>query len=694
VIKERFVSTSSDSPAAPAAEPDLAPRFRAVPRHWLWVLCLLGVDYFSTLAYQPSIAFQAAGRLAPLATAVLVLVTLGCALPVYWHVAGRSAHGQGSIALLDQLIHGWRGKTLVLLLLGFAATDFIMLRTLSLADAAVHVRHNSLVVEQKPLEFLARQGREAGRDWLGPGLTAYFNEQLVVTLLLIVLGVVCGYLLRKGFGRKVLALAVPVVLLYLLLNAILLGCGLFHLARHPDRLTQWTAQIHDGDWRLGTPVAGLSGWLFLFLFAGLFLPHLALGLSGFEFSMILMPQVRGHPGEDPASPQGRVRNTRKILMIAALVMGAYLLASALVTSLLIPPEAFAPGGPADNRALAYLAHGGPLADGSGPAVLAPFVGRVFGSLYDLTTILLLGLAGSSVMAALASLLPQFLLRFGMEFRWVYRWGVLFILFGLINLVVTLAFRADVHDQRDAYATGVLALLTSAALVTCLDRLYQGTGSMWRRWPWGPSLAVAVFASAAVAVMVQSSAGLLISFGFLVALLTTSVFSRAIRNDELRNVGFVFADEESHFLWDSLRLAGFPVLVPHRPGRHEREAKEKTIREDHQIAEDAEIVFLEVEVDDPSEFYQRPLLRVFREDRRIVIKATRCASIAHTIAAIALELSRYSKPPGVHFGWSETDLLAASWSYLAFGEGNVPWKVRELILDVEPDPSRQPRIVVG
>jgi hypothetical protein len=155
------------------------------------------------------------------------------------------------------------------------------------------------------------------------------------------------------------------------------------------------------------------------------------------------------------------------------------------------------------------------------------------------------------------------------------------------------------------------------------------------------------------------------------------------------------DDRSRFLWDSMKMLELPVLVPHRPGRSSLAQKEETIRTIHRLTAEIPVVFIEAELGDASDFFQRPVLEVREEtEGRLVLRATRCAAIPQVIATIAIELARLGRPPEIHFGWSDESPLAASASFLLFGSGNVPWMVHDLIRRNEPNPERRPRVVIG
>jgi len=637
-------------------------------------MCLTGVDYFSTLGYQPSIAFEAAGLIAPIATVVLVLVTLFGALPVYRHVASRSPNGQGSIAMLEALMRGWTGKVLVLTLLGFAATDFVITKTLSAADAAEHLIHNPVYEEHAP-DFM--------RAWTED------RSRIVLTMSMLVL---LGVSFMRGF-REVIGLAAAIVGVYLLLNAIVIGSGLFHLIVHPDRFTHWLHELDLGPehWHIEhidhLPDLGV-GWTSIIAIAVLIFPKLALGLSGFETGVAVMPLIKGDPTDTPENPAGRIRNAKKLLLAAAVIMSIFLLGSSLVTSMLIDPHELQEGGHAKDRALAYLAH-----EDNGR--INPMFGPVFGTIYDISTIVILGFAGASAMAGLLALVPRYLPRYGMAPEWARVTHLLVIMFTGINLLVTWIFDADVSAQGGAYATGVLVLMCSACVASLIDvyRRREGRFFLFRISP-AFVLITAVFIYTTAANMIERPDGIKIATCFILAVLILSFASRLRRSTELRFEGFEFADPTSRFLWDSLKHLEFPVLVPHRPGRHGLEEKENAIREQHRLPPEVPIVFVEAELGDPSNFGHAPVMEVIETEGKFIIRITRCVSIAHAVAAAALELSAVGKPPEIHFGWSDESPLAASFGFLLFGEGNVPWMVRALINKAQPSVEHQPRVVIG
>lgn len=663
---------------------------------WLLVLCLIGLDYFSSLAYLPSLVVTAVGPLAPLAAFGVVVVTLGVALPLYAYVVGRSPDGLGGAGLIERLVPGWRGKLVVLLLLSFVAADYIVTQNLSIADAAEHLQSNPYF-ERSAAPVLREFVRPA--DWWSHSLwqryAAKVDTHLLLTLAVTLLCFAMWSYWRSGSTRRFLAVAAVVVGGYMTLNAVIVGCGIWHMAGEGRGLFDaWRHAAHSAI----DPPEGPASLVFVLRAACLALaafPFSALGLSGFELSMAVAPMVRGRPDDTAESPRGRIRNTRKLLVAATVVMSLWLFGAVLVTTVLVPAPALAPGGRAVHRCLSYLAHGGDLADGTTLAAVHPLFGPVFGTVYDGFTIAILSMAGACVLIALRDYVPDYLQRFGMELEFAHRLGVKMRFFNVIVLLTAVVFHADIARLQWAYVTSVLALLAGGAYAAWLsvrrEALRPWVRSVVRPLATG---AFTFFVAMALLSAGISLSGLEIALFFAGGIVTTSAFSRWVRSTELRFHGFDYVDDESRRAWEVCCGYEFQILVPHRPGLHSRADKVQLIRERHRLGSEVPIILVEAELFDPSDFYHKPSLRVTREDGMLLIQARRCSSIAHVLAALSLEMSKVGRPPELHFGWSDESPIAANLNFLLFGEGNVPWMVRELLRKAERDADRRPLVILG
>jgi len=606
---------------------------------WWQVMCLTGVDYFSTLGYQPGIAALAAGALSPLATLVLVLITLFGALPMYKRVAVESPHGDGSISMLERLLAWWQGKLLVLILIGFVATGFVITITLSAADATAHITENPY----------AR------------GLAGY---EVPITLLLIGL---LGAVFLKGF-KEAIGIAVAIVAAYLALNLLVIGAAFLAIARDPAVVGAWRSGL-TADF--GNPLLMVGAALLVF-------PRLALGLSGFETGVVVMPLVKGEPGDTPARPSGRIRNTHRLLTAAAGIMSVLLLSSSFVTTVLIPPAAFERGGEAYGRALAYLAHA--------------YFGDQLGTVYDVSTILILWFAGASALAGLLNIVPRFLPRYGMAPDWARATRPLVLIYTLICFAVTIAFDAGVSTQAGAYATGVLAVITSATVAVTL--------SCWRRRERRQflifGLIALIFVYTTINTVVEDPHGIRIAGLFILGIVVVSLISRVWRSTELRTAEVVFDDTALRFIQEAGRRGPIRLIANHPDDRTDREylLKEREEREASHIPPGDPVLFLEVSVRDASDFATAVQVRG-EEIAGFKILRAESASVPNGIAAVLLAIrDETGHRPHAYFGWTEGNPLRYLARFLLFGEGDVAPVTREVLRKSEPDPARRPAVHVG
>jgi hypothetical protein len=529
-----------------------------------------------------------------------------------------------------------------LVLLGFVATDFIITITLSAADAAMHLIENPYLRE------------------------SLHGQQIAITIALI--GLLGGVFL-KGF-KEAVGIAVVLVIAYLSLNFIVVVVGIKQVMANPSTITNWQTAIFQAH---GNPLNMLA-------ISALLFPKLALGLSGFETGVAVMPLVEGGVDDTPKDPRGRIRNTGRLLTSAALIMSAFLISTSFITTLLISADKFKAGGAANGRALSYLAH--------------TYLGSGFGTVYDVSTILILWFAGASAMAGLLNIVPRYLPRYGMAPTWARMNRPLVLVFTAIAFIVTLIFHADVEAQGGAYATGVLVLMTSAAFaVTLASRRGRN-----RYAPWIFGLITVLFAYTTTVNVIERPDGIKIASFFIGTIVITSLVSRVLRSTELRVENVEIDSIAQGFIANDSREGKVRIIANRRQAGDEQEyrLKEQEVRDDNHIPDHDEVLFLEIQISDASQFTETIRVEGTYVGEYRILRA-KGSAVPNTIAAIMLYIRDHSvngELPHAYFGWVEGNPIQYVLRFLLFGEGDTAVVTREVLRRAETDPNRRPGVHVG
>ncbi|MFI5061402.1 MAG: amino acid transporter, partial [Actinomycetales bacterium] len=532
------------------------------------------------------------------------------------------------------------GKLFVLVLLGFAATDFMITMTLSAADASAHAIENPFAP-----------------SW-------FHGNQIAITLFLLAL---LGAVFLKGF-REAIGIAVVLVAVYLALNVVVVAVTIVQVFQHATAIPDWWQALNTQH---GDPLIVVGIALLVF-------PKLALGLSGFETGVAVMPQIKGKPDDDPENPQGRIRGAHRLLTTAALIMSVFLITSSFTTTLLIPQKEFQAGGAANGRALAFLAH--------------EYLGNTFGTVYDLSTIFILWFAGASAMAGLLNLVPRYLPRYGMAPQWARAVRPLVLVFTAIGFLITWVFDANVDAQGGAYATGVLVLITSASLAVTL--------SAWRKKQpkrtWTFAIIAVIFVYTTIDNIIERPDGLRIASLFIIGILVISIISRIGRSFQLRATSVTLDVAALDFVLEDAE-EGEIRIISHEPDvdtDKEYEQKNKDERKFSHIPQRSRTIFLEVYPSDSSDFEEDLVVYgVVKHGYRVL--QVKSGNVPNTIAAVLIEVRDVTGiVPTIYFEWTEGNPISNMFRFLITGVGEVAPVTREVLREAEKDVKRRPAVHVS
>jgi hypothetical protein len=263
---------------------------------------------------------------------------------------------------------------------------------------------------------------------------------------------------------------------------------------------------------------------------------------------------------------------------------------------------------------------------------------------------------------------------------------LVLIFTAICGVITWIFRADVESQAGAYATGVLALMTSATVAVTLSAHRRGE----KRAAACFTIVSLIFIFTTAVTVIERPEGVKIAALFILAIVVTSVISRIQRSTELRVSSVTLDAAATRFIREASR--GEIRIIAHDTDIRTPEHYAKKVAEQrscNRIPDEDPVLFLEVTVEDPSEFSDEVVIQGEEVAGYRVLKATG-STVPNAIAAILLHIRDMTgKIPNAYFSWSETPPLTQVCRFLLFGEGDVPPVTHEVLRANEPDPNRRP-----